>query len=130
MRQNPHDSVLLARQGETKKVLRIILDDNGVRSEPSKVIDRMQVGPRKAHSLFLVAAPGGHSPNKGTLKTSVTAEIRHKEYYGIRILRYSTEMYATPDFPIRLALQAQRNSYPTRQQSLPPAAPANRALPS
>lgn len=62
------DNALHVRQGKTKKFLRIILEQSGVRSELGNVIDRVLSRPRKVRSLYLVATPAGQPLNKGTLR--------------------------------------------------------------
>lgn len=51
------DGALEVRQNKTGKVLRILLDDEGVRTELGRVIDRIKA--RKISSLYLVATPEG-----------------------------------------------------------------------
>lgn len=54
-------------------MLRIILDDNGVRSELGMTIDRIFARPGKVRSLYLVANAEGKPLNKGTLRTRFDA---------------------------------------------------------
>jgi len=103
MLTDERDGALQIRQGKTKKFLRIVLDDSGVRSELGKVIDRVKARPRKVHSLYLVATPAGQPLNKGTLrlrfdkaraaaaktadaeeKTALAARIREFQFRDIR----------------------------------------------
>lgn len=51
------DGALEVRQNKTGKVLRILLDDDGARTELGRVIDRIKS--RKVSSLYLVATPEG-----------------------------------------------------------------------
>lgn len=51
------DGALEVRQNKTGKVLRILLDDDGARTELGRVIDRIKG--RKVFSLYLVATPEG-----------------------------------------------------------------------
>lgn len=51
------DGALEVRQNKTGKVLRILLDDDGARTELGRVIDRIKG--RKVSSLYLVATPEG-----------------------------------------------------------------------
>ena len=60
------DGALEVRQNKTKKRLRIMLEDNGVRSELGRVIDRIRARDRKVASLFLIATPSGVALNKWT----------------------------------------------------------------
>jgi integrase len=62
------DGALQVKQGKTKKFLRIILDQDGTRSELGLVIDRVMARPRKVRSLFLVATPTGEPLNKAMLR--------------------------------------------------------------
>lgn len=57
------------QQNKTKKKLRILLDDDGVRTELGNVIDRIKSRERKVASLFLIATPAGKALNKWTLRT-------------------------------------------------------------
>jgi integrase len=57
------------QQNKTKKKLRILLDDGGVRTELGKVIDRIKGRERRVASLFLIATPAGVALNKWTLRT-------------------------------------------------------------
>lgn len=62
------DGALAVKQNKTAKMLRILLDDEGVRSELGKVIDRIKGRERKVASLFLIATPAGKALNQGTLR--------------------------------------------------------------
>ena len=55
-------------QGKGRKKLRILLIDGGVRTELSRVIDRIKGRSRKVSSLYLVATPAGIPLNKWTLR--------------------------------------------------------------
>ena len=63
------DGVIEVQQNKTKKKLRILLDDEGVRTELGKVIDRIKARERKVASLFLIATPAGTALNQWTLRT-------------------------------------------------------------
>jgi integrase len=63
------DGALEVRQNKTKKRLRIMLENKGVRSELGRVIDRIRARDRKVASLFLIATPSGVALNKWTLRT-------------------------------------------------------------
>lgn len=62
------NGALEVRQGKTKKYLRIILDDNGVRSKLGHLIDKIRARPRKIYSQFLIATPEGQPLNRWTLR--------------------------------------------------------------
>lgn len=62
------DGALEVQQNKTKKKLRILLDDGGVRTELGKVIDRIKARERKVSSMFLIATPAGKALNQGTLR--------------------------------------------------------------
>lgn len=53
------EGALHVRQGKTNKFLRIMLETNGVKSELSKVIARIQSRPGRAQGSFLVALSNG-----------------------------------------------------------------------
>lgn len=61
------DGALEVQQNKTKKKLRILLDDNGTRTEFGKLIDRIKA--RKIASLHLIATPTGKALNRWTLRT-------------------------------------------------------------
>ena len=63
------DGAIEVQQNKTKKKLRILLDDNGTRTELGKVIDRIKGRERKVASLFLIATPAGKALNQWTLRT-------------------------------------------------------------
>ncbi|MDE1715412.1 tyrosine-type recombinase/integrase [Chromobacterium amazonense] len=63
------DGAIEVQQNKTKKKLRILLDDDGVRTELGKVIDRIKGRERKVASLFLIATPAGKALNQWTLRT-------------------------------------------------------------
>lgn len=63
------DGALEVKQNKTKKKLRIMLEDNGVRSELGQVIDRIKARDRKVASLFLIATPNGTALTRWTLRT-------------------------------------------------------------
>ncbi|MFJ2986579.1 tyrosine-type recombinase/integrase [Collimonas sp. NPDC087041] len=62
------NGALEVRQGKTKKFLRIMLEQDGLKSELGQIIDRIQSRSRKIHSLYLIATPKGQPLNKGTLR--------------------------------------------------------------
>ncbi|QII87526.1 tyrosine-type recombinase/integrase [Bordetella hinzii] len=62
------DDALEIKQNKTKKKLRVLLTDGGVRTELGRVIDRIKGRPRKVASLSLVATPAGVPLNKWTLR--------------------------------------------------------------
>jgi integrase len=62
------DGVIEVQQNKTKKKLRILLDDGGVRTELGKVIDRIKARERKVSSMFLIATPAGKALNQWTLR--------------------------------------------------------------
>ena len=62
------DGAIEVQQNKTRKKLRILLDDGGVRTELGRVIDRIKARERKVSSLYLVATPGGQALNKHTLR--------------------------------------------------------------
>lgn len=63
------DGALWIRQNKTTKKLRVLLDDNGARTELGKVVDRIKARDRKVKSQSLLATPRGLALNKGTLRT-------------------------------------------------------------
>ena len=63
------DGAIEVQQNKTKKKLRILLDDGGIRTELGKVIDRIKARDRKVASLFLIATPAGKALNQWTLRT-------------------------------------------------------------
>jgi len=63
------DGAIEVQQNKTKKKLRILLDDEGARTELGKVIDRIKGRERKVASLFMVATPTGTALNRWTLRT-------------------------------------------------------------
>jgi integrase len=63
------DGAIEVQQNKTKKKLRILLDDGGIRTELGKVIDRIKGRERKVASLFLIATPAGKALNQWTLRT-------------------------------------------------------------
>ncbi|MFN3543758.1 MAG: tyrosine-type recombinase/integrase [Thiobacillus sp.] len=63
------DGAIEVQQNKTKKKLRILLDDEGTRTELGKVIDRIKGRERKVASLFLIATPAGTALNRWTLRT-------------------------------------------------------------
>lgn len=63
------DGAIEVQQNKTKKKLRILLDDDGARTELGKVIDRIKGRERKVASLFLIATPAGKALNQWTLRT-------------------------------------------------------------
>lgn len=63
------DGAIEVQQNKTKKKLRILLDDEGARTELGKVIDRIKGRERKVASLFLIATPAGKALNQWTLRT-------------------------------------------------------------
>lgn len=63
------DGALEVKQNKTKKKLRIMLEQNGVRSQLGRVIDRIRARERRIASLFLIATPSGTALNKWTLRT-------------------------------------------------------------
>jgi lipopolysaccharide biosynthesis regulator YciM len=63
------DGALEVKQNKTKKKLRIMLEQNGVRSQLGRVIDRIRARDRKVASLFLIATRSGVALNKWTLRT-------------------------------------------------------------
>jgi integrase len=63
------DGALEVKQNKTKKKLRIMLEDGGVKSELGRVIDRIKARDRKVSSLYLVATPAGKPLNQWTLRT-------------------------------------------------------------
>lgn len=63
------DGAIEVQQNKTKKKLRILLDDEGTRTELGKVIDRIKGRERKVASLFLIATPAGKALNQWTLRT-------------------------------------------------------------
>lgn len=63
------DGALEVKQNKTKKKLRIMLEQNGVRSQLGRVIDRIRARDRRIASLFLIATPSGTALNKWTLRT-------------------------------------------------------------
>lgn len=63
------DGAIEVQQNKTKKKLRILLDDEGTRTELGKVIDRIKGRERKVASLFLIATPAGTALNQWTLRT-------------------------------------------------------------
>lgn len=64
------DGALEVQQGKTKKKLRILLDnENGVRTELGRLVDRIRARPRKIRSLYLIATPTGTRLNRWTLRT-------------------------------------------------------------
>lgn len=63
------DDMLKVRQGKTGKLLRIILERNGVRSELAKAIDRMTGRPRTMQTDFLVAKADGQPLKLWSLRT-------------------------------------------------------------
>lgn len=67
------NGALEVKQGKTKKMLRIILDDNGVRSELGMAIDRILTRPGKVRSLYLVANAAGQPLNRWTLRSRFDA---------------------------------------------------------
>lgn len=67
------DGYLEVRQGKTKKFLRIMLENQGVRSELGHVIDRINARTHKMRSAFLVSLPDGQPLKKWTLRTRFEA---------------------------------------------------------
>lgn len=67
------DGAIEVQQNKTKKKLRILLDDDGVRTELGNVIDRIKGRSRKVSSLFLIATPQGKQLNKWTLRARFDA---------------------------------------------------------
>jgi integrase len=63
------DDVLEVRQGKTRKMLRIVLERNGVRSELGLAIDRMIARPRTLQTDFLVATSDGQPLKSWSLRT-------------------------------------------------------------
>lgn len=63
------DGAIEVQQNKTKKKLRILLDDGGIRTELGKVIDRIKGRERKVASLFLISTPAGKALNQWTLRT-------------------------------------------------------------
>lgn len=59
---------LEVKQNKTKKKLRILLTDGGVRTELGRAIDRIKSRPRKVASLSLIATAAGASLNRWTLR--------------------------------------------------------------
>lgn len=67
------DDYLQVRQGKTKKFLRIMLENQGVRSELGHVIDRIRARTHKVRSMFLVSMPDGQPLKRWTLRTRFDA---------------------------------------------------------
>lgn len=63
------NGALEVKQGKTGKLLRIILDENDVRSELGRAIDNILARPGKVKSVYLVANTAGQPLNRGTLRT-------------------------------------------------------------
>jgi integrase len=62
------DGALQVRQGKTNKLLRIMLEHNGVKSELANVIDRIQAREHRPRTLFLVPLPNGQQVKKWHLR--------------------------------------------------------------
>lgn len=69
MESDVRNGALEVKQNKGSKLLRIMLDDNGIRSELGLVLDRIRARPRKVRSFYLIATPEGTALNKGTLRT-------------------------------------------------------------
>ena len=63
------NGALEVKQGKTGKLLRIILDENRVRSELGNAIDKILELPGKVRSIYWVANIAGQPLNKCTLRT-------------------------------------------------------------
>lgn len=62
------DGALQVRQGKTNKLLRIMLEHSGVKSELANVIDRIQAREHRPRTLFLVALQNGQQVKKWHLR--------------------------------------------------------------
>ncbi|KAF3999415.1 tyrosine-type recombinase/integrase [Glaciimonas immobilis] len=69
MHAHVKNGALEVRQGKTKKILRIVLDDQDIRSELGMTIDKILARKGKVKSVYLVANKAGQPLNKGTLRT-------------------------------------------------------------
>lgn len=63
------DEALAVKQNKTEKKLRILLNDNGTRTEFGKLVDRIKARERKVVSLHLIATPAGTPLTQWTLRT-------------------------------------------------------------
>ncbi|MGK5007647.1 hypothetical protein [Janthinobacterium sp. LB2P70] len=56
------------RQGKSNKLLRIVLEHDGIKSELAKVIERIHARPHRPRTTFIVALPNGCQVKKWHLR--------------------------------------------------------------
>lgn len=62
------DGALQVRQGKSNKLLRIVLEHDGIKSELAKVIERIHARPHRPRTTFIVALPNGCQVKKWHLR--------------------------------------------------------------
>ena len=62
------DGALQVRQGKSNKLLRIVLEHDGIKSELAKVIERIHERPHRPRTTFIVALPNGCQVKKWHLR--------------------------------------------------------------
>ena len=92
-----HDGALHVKQGKTKKFLRIMLDNAGVRSELGIAIDKILARPHRINKSYIVTTEQDQPLNKWTLRTrfektraSAAEKARNKR---VRVLQGNTNPF-------------------------------------